>query len=178
MFAVIVDTTDARKSLSALSKDLEDEVVKKSVDLAAAKIAKMMAAEATASGLGAVGDSKSDTGWKWETWGRIPRSIAVSKPFKRHIAKGDRGRKVYPSRSRKNPYTKRAAHAHLVILGHRKFIPTGIPGKGQVRLSKKGYQPGRNLFRSSAIRAPQVFYETMESTLKRIIKKSNRQKAK
>lgn len=42
---------------------------------------------------------------------------------------------------------RKACHYHLVENGHKKFIPTGRKGKGEVK--EKGFVPGREMMKST-----------------------------
>ena len=103
-------------------------------------------------------DIGSKNGWSWQRKGRIPTSIAAGKVW---VSRKDgtlRGRLFSFKRiggAGKPKATTRAYHTNPLVAGYRQFVPTGKPGKGNVRFTKM--QPPRPIFDSAKAQASSLF---------------------
>lgn len=170
-----VDTTEVMQMLSGIRADMVKIAVPKAVDQTSRQVQKQMVA---ASSQYSTVTKKTVGRWSWETYGRIPRSVSVSKLFKKgkdfNSKSGDRGRKVFITVRRGVTESKRAPHWNLVVYGHRQMIPTGIPGKGQVRQSKrKPRQPGNRMFDPVAAGTLGMLKKNLVHQLKAVFKKNS-----
>lgn len=173
-----IDTKEVMSMLNGISENVVKKAVPKAVDRTAEQVQTSMVRDAASL---SVVTNKTKRRWKWETYGRIPRSTVISKLFRKgknfDASKGDRGRKVFIQTAKGVGFARRAPHWNLVIYGHKQWIPTGIPGKGQVRLSKKAYEPGRpTMYLSTVLKAQGLLQKNMENQLKLAVKASNRGK--
>lgn len=177
MIIVDVNSSQIQALLQTVSAQLSEKVAAAAVNKTAATLKRMMISEASSAGFGQLAQKHSASGWSWETLGRMPRAIQTSKFFRARttksavINKGDKGKKIFITRSRGKPFTSRMPHAHLLISGHRQFVPTGLPGKGQVRLSRtKPFEPARPVFIRSPLAAQKLLVHQLEIELRRVIK--------
>lgn len=173
--SISVDISEVKQMLSGITDDMLKVAIPKAVDQTATQVKKLMV---TASSEYAVVTTKTKGRWSWETFGRIPRAVTISKLFKKNkdgsfnAKTGDRGRKVFVAKRRGLPESKRAPHWILVATTHRQMIPTGIPGKGQVRQSKrKPYQLGNDMF--SGIKPLSLLKKNLVHQLKLAFKKNS-----
>ena len=174
MISFEVDTAEIRKALADVSIEISVTVVKKAVDETSEQLRSMMSLDAASAGYSSVGQKSSASGWKWSTSGRIPRSIKVSKKFRKgkDFSKGDYGRKVFSARSNTVPYSNRARHTNLVVHGFRQFVPTGVPGKGNVRRSRvKPDHPANKIFNNSILAAQKILEQNVIRELNKTLKK-------
>jgi hypothetical protein len=175
MIVVDVDSTEVQRMLRSLSDSIADAVAGRAVSMTATQLKRSMSNEARSAGFGKVSNKRSKSGWEWETLGRMPRAVQVSKFFRtgRGVAKGDKGKKIFLARGRKYLYTNRMPHAHLIIAGYRQMIPTGLPGVGQVRPSQlKPFHPGRDVFSASPKSAKVLLTRNLRQLLRKKIKES------
>jgi len=105
--------------------------------------------------------TKAKNGWTWETEGRIPPAIVVGKRWR---VKGFAAGRVFTKTSKSS--VKRAPHANPLIAGYRQMIPTGIPGKGQVRFSKM--QPARPIYSPAIPEAQRILTQTLKRAIKKL----------
>lgn len=172
---VEVDMSEVERMLSGIKTDMLKIAVPKAVDQTSRQVGRQM--QVAASAYSTV--TKKQVGrWSWETFGRIPRAVTVSKLFKKgkdfNAKTGDRGRKVFITVKKGVAESKRAPHWNLVVYGHRQMIPTGIPGKGQVRQSKrKPRQPGNMMFAPVAAGALGMLKKNLVHQLKAVFKKNS-----
>lgn len=173
--SISVDISEVKQMLSGITNDMLKVAIPKAVDQTANNVQKSMVSDASKY---AVVTEKTVGRWHWQTFGRIPRAVTISKLFKRgkdfNAKTGDRGRKVFIQTRVGAPESKRAPHWNLVVYGHRQMIPTGIPGKGQVRQSKrKPYQQGNSMFDGTASKALNLLKKNLAHQLKLAFKKNS-----
>jgi hypothetical protein len=105
--------------------------------------------------------TKTKNGWTWQTEGRIPPAITVGKRWR---VKGFAAGRVYTKTAKSS--AKRAPHANPLIAGYRQMIPTGVPGKGQVRFSKM--QPARPIYSQTIPEAQRILTQTLKRAIKKL----------
>jgi hypothetical protein len=144
----------ARLSAERLTKDLYMPVLKAVLTT----LQRRAVGTAKAQGLDQTTE-KTKNRWTWSTRARIPASIKVGKRWR---IKGYAAGRVF---TKTGPGGARAPHANPLIAGYRQMIPTGLPGKGQVRFSKN--QPARPIYSTIKGEAQSI----LTATLKRAIAK-------
>lgn len=173
MFKVTIDDSQVQLLVRDLGEKSEETIAVRAINVAAKKTADMARASAVASGLGATGRA-SNGGWSWTRLGRIPRSIVVSRKWKKS---GKVGKKVFASSSKKRLYSARAPHANLSIVGYNQWIPTGVPGKGNVRRSKLNpVKPPRPVFSAAMATAQASFNQAAIDALRRALRNASKRK--
>lgn len=170
-----VDYSEVTKMLAGIEHGLIKKAIPKAIAQTANQTRSIMKGDAAY--YSAVTD-KSKGRWKWQTYGRIPRAITISKAFKRgkdfNAKEGDSGRKVFIQTARNKPDSQRAPHWNLVVYGHKQMIPTGKPGRGEVRQSKrKPYQPGNPMFNGTYSRVPAILRKNLIHQMKATLKASS-----
>jgi hypothetical protein len=105
--------------------------------------------------------TKVKNGWTWQTEGRIPPAITVGKRWR---VKGFAAGRVFTKTAKSS--VKRAPHANPLIAGYRQMVPTGIPGKGQVRFSKM--QPARPIYSPAIPEAQRILTDTLKRAIKKL----------
>jgi hypothetical protein len=159
-----IDDAELRAKIARLSDERLTKEIYMPVLLATLKtLQRRSTAAAAAAGFAATGPMESDTGWKWTRKARVFNSIKVGKRWR---VKGYTAGRVYTAQGKRNEYLKRAPHANPKIAGHIQVVPTGIPGKGQVRPTGK-VQPPRPIFSVAKAGAQKI----LTDTLKRAIRK-------
>lgn len=108
-------------------------------------------------------DVGANNGWEWQRKARIPASIRIGKRWR---IKGYAAGRVFIGRGKQYDAGKRAHHANPLIAGYRQFVPTGIPGKGNVRFTKM--QPPRPLFALVIPQAQKILTDTLKRALKKL----------
>lgn len=180
---VQVDISEVMSMLQGIKVDVVKVAVPKAVDQTARQLQKSMKGDAAKY---STVTQKSKNRWTWQTYGRIPRAITISKLFKRgrdfNAKDGDRGRKVFIQVRRGVAESQRAPHWNFVVYGHEQWIPTGE--KAPSRPNKKGlytrrsktkpYQPGNPMFMTSVNRALPLLKQNMEHQLKLAVKRNNK----
>jgi hypothetical protein len=104
---------------------------------------------------------KTKNRWTWQTKGRIADAIKVGKRWR---VKGYAAGRLFTKSS--SDAGKRAPHANPLIAGYRQMIPTGLPGKGQVRFSKN--QPPRPLYALIKGDAQRILTDTLKRAIKKL----------
>jgi hypothetical protein len=170
-----VDTSEVMQMLDGIKDNIVKIAVPKAVNQTANQVRSSMVS--AASNYKTV-TKKTKGRWSWETYGRIPRAVTISAAFKKgkgfDAKGGDRGKKVFITVRKGVSESKRAPHWNLVVYGHRQMIPTGIPGKGQIRQSKrKPMQPGSSMFAPVAASALGMLKKNLVHQLKAAVKKSS-----
>lgn len=121
-----VDVSEVEKMLAGINRDILRIAIPKAVDLTAKQTQRAMVVDASAY---SVVTQKTKGRWIWQTFGRIPRAVTVSKLFRKgrdfNASTGDRGRKVFIQTRRGVQESRRAPHWNLVVYGHEQWIPTG-----------------------------------------------------
>lgn len=167
MVKVSIDSSQVTLLIRDLGEKFEETVATRAINIAAKQTADQARATASSVGLGSTGRA-SNNGWSWTRIGRIPRSITVSKKWKKA---GKVGKKVFASSSKKRLYSARAPHANIVITGYEQWIPTGVAGKGNVRRSKMNpVKPALPIFVIAQSMAQTRFNQAAVESLRRAIK--------
>lgn len=171
MFSVSVDASQLTSLVRDLGRNFEAKVMTRAIDSAAKTTAKTVSNTASAMGLSKVGTSQAG-GWTWNTLGRIPRAVKISRKWSKP---GKVGKKVFITRAKTRLYSQRAAHANLTIGGFNQWVPTGKPGKGQVRRSKRNpVKAPRPIFALASLQAQSVFTKAATDALNRALKAANK----
>lgn len=150
----------------ALSVKQQQEFHKKAQKATANEIAKMVKQTATADGLARTGEA-SKNGWSWVRFGRVANSIASGKLWARG---GKQAVRVFNKGARRLGFMKSAPHAHLVILGHKKWVPQR---DGTTKLV--GKSDGVPIYNASFGRSRALFEKNLEKSVSQMIKRLNRQ---
>ena len=129
------------------------------------KLAKIAKEEAASSGLARTGVASKD-GWTWTRLGRIPRAIRVGKVWQRKLESGAR---VFVASGRKYGLLGRAPHANPIIAGYNQHVPNR---DGTTRVT--AHKPGRGIFNTPRARAPTLFEQEVEKSVKLMVNRINR----
>lgn len=175
MVKVRIDTAAASAALDSMDQKFKDRVALAAIDAAAKKTQSIAKLTILSAGL-AGGQDKTKNGWSWTVIGRIARSVVLSRKWSR--GKNIVGRKVFNTRASRRLASERAPHAHLIIRGHRKFIPTGAPGKGQVRRGNPPSQPARPLYAAAELSAPAILKAESIKAVRLAIRRINRKRGR
>ena len=132
----------------------------------ARKLAKMVTATAASAGFSRTGAAEMN-GWRWVRYGRVPASVASGKLWKKGTKQTIR---VYNKGGKRVSFSKSAPHAHLVILGHRKILPLSDGSTyGAGRAS------GVPIYQAAFSQADVLFERELEASVKRMIRKLNKE---
>lgn len=167
--SVAFDDKGLKDILSQLHPDsqikLQDEALKE----AAGNLVKMSRADARADGL-AQRKQKSNDGWIWQTYGRIPAAITAGKPWKRRNGRKQRGIRIYVSSSKSKGFLKRAFHSSAVIAGYTQYIPKRN-GSSVPSGERKAPRP---IFGRATRSAPSLLVPALNNRLNKLIKRLNK----
>lgn len=150
-----------------LKPEQQAEAQKAAIKTAGTSLRKIVQQDARSAGLGRTA-AKSNDGWEWQTYGRIPNSIVVGKAWRR---KGTLALRVYVASGRRWGFLKRAPHANPVIAGYKQKIPSGKTGPAVYSGETKA---GRPIFGRASRLAPEVFKKAVESNLRKTINRLNK----
>lgn len=150
-----------------LKPENQEKANKDALRTAGNSLKRMAQADARTMGLGKIG-RKSDEGWEWQTYGRIPNATTVGKAWSRGARQGVR---VYMAAARSKGFLRRAYHANPVIAGYRQKIPGK---KGQAAVFSGEKKAGKPVFARARLQAPLIFRKAVESNLRRLIKRLNK----
>jgi hypothetical protein len=182
---VEVDVSEVQKMLAGINRDILKTAIPKAVDQTAKQTQRSMVVDASRY---SVVTEKTKGRWKWQTYGRIPRAITISKLFKRNKSgfsakDGDRGRKVFIQRRKGAPESRRAVHWNLVVHGFKQWIPTGQ--KAPSRPNKAGLytrrsklnpvKPPHPMFNATAAKTLPLLKSNLVHQLKLAFKKNSQQ---
>lgn len=179
---VEVDVSDVQKMLAGINRDILKTAIPKAVDLTAKQTQRAMVVDA---GQYSVVTQKTEGRWKWQTYGRIPRAITISKLFRRgrdfDSKSGDRGRKVFIQTRRGAPESRRAPHWNLIVHGFKQWIPTGEkapskPNKAGLYTRRSKLNPVKGphpMFNTTALRTLPLLKNNLVHQLKLAFKKNS-----
>lgn len=176
MVKVTINANGAIDSLNNMDAKFQERVAMAAIDRAAKKTMATVRAAMIADGLGG-GAERSKNGWSWTVVGRLVASVKTSRKWKRS-QNTVVGRKVFNSRAKTRLASERAPHAHLIVLGHRKFIPTGVPGKGNVRPAKNFMAQPRPSYAAAFAFAPALLVAESKRALNNAVRRINRKKGR
>lgn len=151
----------------ALSPAQQAKFHKSALSASLKKLARLAKADATTAGYAAQGPAEKN-GWEWVRYGRVAASIIAGKVWSRKTRVTGR---VFNTGGKRQPFMKRAPHAHLAILGHRKFLPTGVKGQSV----PAGRTPGVPFYGNAFNKADEVFRRELEASVGKMIKRLNKQ---
>lgn len=150
----------------ALEPKAQMEFHKKAQRATAKDIAKFVKQNAAAQGLGVQG-ATSKNGWRWVRYGRVAASVDTGKLW----ARGSRQTiRIFNRGGKRASFMKSAPHAHLVILGHKKYLPK--PDGSTVLVGKTTGVP---IYQAAKGRSEILFYRNLEKSVGAMIKRLNKQ---
>lgn len=157
------------KNLQKLFDELDPATQAKlhrdSMRIASREVAKQVKANARSAGLAWRGPV-SKNGWDWYRYGRVFNSIVGGKVWTKGATVGGR---VYSQRAKSKGFLNRAPHAHLVIAGHTKYIPTRAGS-----LKHVGRQPPHPIYDAARPKAISILTNTLEKAVTAMIRRLNR----
>jgi|688.fasta_scaffold11839_10 hypothetical protein len=154
-----------KKIFEALSPDQQADFHKKALRSTATKVARISKQAASNAGYGRQGETTKN-GWVWTRYGRVLSSISVSKTWKKAKSIGV---KVYNKAGARGSFRGSAPHAHLAILGHRKFYPR--PNGSTVQ---DGFIKGVPFYQSAYNQADVIFEREIEASVGRMVRRLNK----
>ena len=154
-----------RRIFDALEPEQQAEFHRKALRTTATKVAKISKQAASSAGYGRTGEATKN-GWRWVRYGRVVSSISVSKTWKRAKSIGV---KVFNRGGRRVSFRGAANHAHLAILGHRKFYPR--PDGSTV---ESGFTPGVPFYQAAFSQADVIFEREIEASVNRMVRRLNK----
>lgn len=154
-----------QKIFYALSIEQQQKFHTAAIKSAAKTIAKIVRNDAKASGLSRTGAMEKN-GWRWTRFGRVANSVTAGKLWRRKTQQRIR---VFNTGGKRVSFSKSAPHAHLVILGHKKYIPNR---DGTV--SYVGQQPGVPIYQAAYRQSEVIFEKELEKSVARMIKRLNK----
>lgn len=155
-----------KKIFDSLSSDMQHTFHKKALRSTANKLAKMVKTQASSSGLSRTGPAEKN-GWRWVRFGRVASSISTGKLWKKGTRQTIR---VFNRGGRTLSFSKSAPHAHLVILGHKLYIPRRDGSVHFVRKTK-----GVPIYQAAYSQADVLFEREIERSVALMVKRLNRQ---
>lgn len=161
------DDSGLQKIFEALDPVNQAKLHKSAMTASLKAIARVAKSDATSAGYAAQGPAEKN-GWEWVRYGRVASSIVAGKVWARRTKLTGR---VFNTGGKRQPFMKRAPHAHLAILGHRKFLPTGV--KGQTRPA--GNTPGVPFYSNAFNKADEIFERELQASVSKMIRRLNRQ---
>lgn len=165
--SVQIEWNDAglRRIFDALEPEQQADFHKKALRATANKVAKISKQAAQSAGYGRTGEVTKN-GWRWVRYGRVVSSISVSKTWKRGQSIGV---KVFNKSGRRVSFRGAANHAHLVILGHRKFYP-----RPDGSVVESGRTPGVPFYQAAFSQADVIFEREIENSVGRMVRRLNK----
>lgn len=154
-----------RQIFDALEPAQQADFHRRALRSTANKVAKISKQEASSAGYGRTGETTKN-GWVWTRYGRVLSSISVSRTWKKGKAIGI---KVYNKGGRRVSFRGAANHAHLAILGHRKFYP-----RPDGRTVESGFIKGVPFYQGAFSQADVIFEQEIEASVGRMVRRLNR----
>lgn len=156
--------------LDTLSPDSQAKIHKDALAKSLKEVTKVAQASASAAGYSSTGEQEKN-GWQWARYGRVLRSISAGKVWKGKTFITGR---VFNKGGKRQPFLKSAPHAHLAILGHKKYVPigNGQSGKGSVRSA--GFTPGVGFYEKANQKAGGIFEREVIKSVQRMINRINK----
>lgn len=162
--SVDIDDSGLQKILDALSAPRRRKFIAAATKKTLVSVKALSISAAKAQGFGKTGDA-SNNGWDWTRRGRLPNAITVGKVWSET---GQTGGRVYTKTSKTAGEMARSPQANAFISGYDQYVPTGLPGKGQVRFTKR--QPARPVYKLVEPMVKRIFIDNIQRSLRTAIK--------
>jgi hypothetical protein len=163
---ITVDIEDEglQKVLEALKPAARRKYINAATKKTLTSVKALTISAAKAQGFAKTGEA-SNNGWDWTRRGRLPNAITVGKVWNQT---GQTGGRVYTKTAKTAGEMGRSPQANAFITGYDQYVPTGLPGKGQVRFTK--HQPARPVYKLVEPMVRRIFIDNIQRSLRTAIK--------
>ncbi len=157
--SVEIDDSGLQKVFNSLSPSVRRKYLSAATKKTLNSVRALTVSAAKAQGFAKTGPA-SNNGWDWNRRGRLPNAITVGKVWNET---GQTGGRVYTKTAKSAGEMNRSPLANAFISGYDQYVPTGLPGKGQVRFTK--HQPARPVYKLVEPMVKKIFSDNVKRAL-------------